>query len=432
MPRAIKDTKLDTRTARAKLKARREPYWRAIGRGTHLGYRKGTTGGFWIARYRLREGGKYVFKSLAAADDTRNPNDGDVLDFYQAQDHAREWFAEEGRKANGIGPDEPDKPYTVADTMRDYLAWYAAHRKPSGLSFATYAVNAHILPSLGAITVPDLTTKQVEAWHHELAATPGRLRSAKGDPIRHRAAPDDEDGKRARKATANRILVILRAGLNRAFRDPENGIESDAPWRRVEPFEGVDAAKIRYLTPNECTRLINASEPAFRRLVQAALLTGCRYGDLIAMQCDDFSADAGTIAVYHPKSGKPRHVPLNDEGVAFFTRVTAGREGTLFLKSDGQPWGRWHQRRRLAAAAEAAKLEGATFHILRHTYGSALAMQGVPMSVIAKAMGHSDTRMTEKHYAHLAPSYVADTIRANLPPLGIVEPDTVTTLRQRG
>ena len=48
-----------------------------------------------------------------------------------------------------------------------------------------------------------------------------------------------------------------------------------------------------------------------------------------------------------------------------------------------------------------------------------MAMQGVPMGVIAAAMGHADTRMTEKHYAHLAPSYVAEMIRANLPKLGI-------------
>jgi integrase len=41
------------------------------------------------------------------------------------------------------------------------------------------------------------------------------------------------------------------------------------------------------------------------------------------------------------------------------------------------------------------------------------------MGVIAKQMGHADTRMTEKHYAHLAPSYVADTIRAHFPKLGI-------------
>ena len=56
-----------------------------------------------------------------------------------------------------------------------------------------------------------------------------------------------------------------------------------------------------------------------------------------------------------------------------------------------------------------------TFHILRHTHGSHLAMNGVPMGVIAAQLGHADTRMTEKHYAHLAPSYVAQTIRANFP-----------------
>ena len=42
------------------------------------------------------------------------------------------------------------------------------------------------------------------------------------------------------------------------------------------------------------------------------------------------------------------------------------------------------------------------------------------MCVIAAQLGHSDTRMTEKHYAHLSPSYVAETVRANMPELGIV------------
>ena len=50
-----------------------------------------------------------------------------------------------------------------------------------------------------------------------------------------------------------------------------------------------------------------------------------------------------------------------------------------------------------------------------------LAMQGVPMPVIARQLGHADTRMTEKHYAHLSPNYVADTIRAHFPELGILE-----------
>jgi len=51
-----------------------------------------------------------------------------------------------------------------------------------------------------------------------------------------------------------------------------------------------------------------------------------------------------------------------------------------------------------------------TFHILRHTHGSHLAMPGVPMGVIAAQLGHADTRMTEKHYTHLAPSYSMKTL----------------------
>jgi integrase len=58
-------------------------------------------------------------------------------------------------------------------------------------------------------------------------------------------------------------------------------------------------------------------------------------------------------------------------------------------------------------------------------------MKGVPMGVIAAQLGHSDTRMTERHYAHLAPSYVADTVRAALPGLGIIGQTNVVTLQPK-
>ena len=74
--------------------------------------------------------------------------------------------------------------------------------------------------------------------------------------------------------------------------------------------------------------------------------------------------------------------------------------------------------------------KGVSLHTLRHTHGSHLAMNGVPMAVIAKQLGHADTRMTEKHYAHLAPSYVAQTIRANFPVLGLADGADVIPLRR--
>jgi hypothetical protein len=55
-------------------------------------------------------------------------------------------------------------------------------------------------------------------------------------------------------------------------------------------------------------------------------------------------------------------------------------------------------------------------------------MRGVPLAVIAAQLGHADTRMVEKHYRHLAPSYIADTVRAAFGELGIVERSNVATI----
>jgi hypothetical protein len=52
-------------------------------------------------------------------------------------------------------------------------------------------------------------------------------------------------------------------------------------------------------------------------------------------------------------------------------------------------------------------------------------MRGVPLAVIAAQLGHADTRMVEKHYGHMAPSYIADTVRTAFGSLDIVEPSGV-------
>ena len=94
MARTARDTRLDTRNARLKLKQRREPYWRTIHEGAALGYRKGSRGGFWIARHYNAERGRR-FESLGIADDATDadPSGHGVLSFTQAQEKARAWIA---------------------------------------------------------------------------------------------------------------------------------------------------------------------------------------------------------------------------------------------------------------------------------------------------------------------------------------------------
>ena len=86
----------------------------------------------------------------------------------------------------------------------------------------------------------------------------------------------------------------------------------------------------------------------------------------------------------------------------------------------------------MAEACDRAKITPRiSFHILRHTWASLAVMNGVPLLVVAKNLGHSDTRMVEKHYGHLAPSYIADAIREGAPRFGFKPDRKVATLAAR-
>jgi integrase len=418
MSRLTRDARLETRQARSRLKARHEPYWKQIHPGLSIGYRKGARGGVWMAR-RLLDG-KYAKKTLGTADDTADADGMEVLDYKQAHLQALEFNPTPEQRARG--------PYTVRDAMDDYLSWYKVHRKDH--QRAKYTVEAHILPKLGDVTVADLTAPKLNKWLQGLVEAPIRRRGAKNVV---EVDPNDPAAMRRRKASANRILTVLKAALNRAW---EQGLApSTDAWRRVKPFRAVDVPKERYLSEQECTRLLNACASEFRPLVRAALLTGCRYGELCRLRVQDFNPDAGVIVIQESKPGKRRHVPLTAEGVEFFKQTTAGklRGALVFTRPDGEAWGKSHQARRMRDASAAAKIEPpVSFHDLRNTYGSLLAMKGVPLNVISEVLGHADTRMTQLHYAHLQPSYIADTVRANLPSFGSEDTNVVPLEKKAG
>ena len=90
---------------------------------------------------------------------------------------------------------------------------------------------------------------------------------------------------------------------------------------------------------------------------------------------------------------------------------------------------KFEQLRLMAYVCEHANIKPPIgFHGLRHTWASHAVMNGVPLLVVAKNLGHSDTRMVEKHYGHLAPSYVTDAIRAGAPKFGFKPDKSVVPL----
>jgi integrase len=420
MARTVRDTNLETRTARLRLAIRAEPYWRAIDPGAHLGYYRGRRGGSWVAR--LYQEGRYRKTALGTADDSSDSDGVAILSFSQAQAAARNWFSKLAREAAGIEP-LTEGPYRVRDAVLDYLADYK-RRGGKALAATEAAANAHIIPTLGNARLELLTAARIREWHSGLAEAPARLRTKSSalQPRTRTLDPDDTELMRRRRATANRVLTVLKAALNHAFR--EGRVANDEAWRRVKPFREADAARVRYLSHDEARRLVNATDPGLRPMVQAALLTGCRYSELATLCLEDFDSGAGTIRIRTAKSGKARHVVLTDDGIILFRRLAAGKPyGALLLpRADGKRWGKAHAQRPLTHACKAARISpAASFHVLRHTYASHLVMAGASLQVVAANLGHADTRMTEKHYAHLAPNYVADVIRATMPHLGLVE-----------
>lgn len=426
MARSIRDSKLDSPTARTKLKVSGKPYYRSIDAGLHLGYRKGVSGGRWVLRMYLG-GERYEVETIAAADDVQTADGKEVLSFSQAQKAARK-RAEERRKPKGAAG-----PLTVGRVLDLYVEMLESAQKKSAAYDARSRIKNHIRPALGEVLVADLTREVIAKWLNDVAERPRHVRGKKEKASRPLAKPKTDDERRRRKASGNRTLTVLRAALNLAFRDGHAG--SNAAWARVTPFEQVEQARVRYFTIDEVTRLVNAAGGAFRSLVNAALFTGCRYGELCRLRVGDFNPDSGTIFVAMSKSGKARHVVLTEEGQTFFAQIAAGRptDALMLVKADGSAWGPSHQIRPMEEACKAAKVVRAGFHILRHTAASHNVMGGVPLPVVAQNLGHADSRMTERHYSHLAPSYVAETIRKFAPTFGTVEPSNVKTIeRARG
>jgi integrase len=374
MARNSTDWPITTPAQRSRLTPRHEPYWRGIHPGLHLGYRKGK----WIVR--RSEAGHTTKKSIGYADDRDKANGQTILSFQQATE-----------KALTLMSAPTPGGYTVAKAWEAYLADYEV-RSGKDTKGLEYAYNRHIKTKLGRIRLDSLQTGTIRRWLNDLART------------------DEPEKKRAKQATANKQLTKLKAALNYAYQHDMGG--NRAVWDKVRPFKNVDAPRIRFITIKQVKALIKHAETAFVPLIQAAVYTGARWSELCRLQVSDVYSDR--IYIAESKSGKTRDIPLSDEGKRFFKKACKSATDYVFT-IEGDSWGKSMQHRRMHAASEGAKIRPAiNFHLLRHFYASLLVGEGVSLQIVAQLLGHSDTRITEKHYAHLQPLTMANAVQKNL------------------
>lgn len=233
-------------------------------------------------------------------------------------------------------------------------------------------------------------------------------------PLASITALDIEDIKRRMSATYSPQTVKHALGLvRRVYRKLSDwGLYQGKLPTDTVAMPKVDAARTRFLTPEEAELLLAALKRRSRKWHDIALLslkTGMRLGEILSLRAEDVNLEAKTIYLRDAKAGS-RAVILSEAACT----VLAGRmrpRGLIFPSrgSDGQGVSCRVSNSYLLAVKDTGLNDGITdarqkvvFHTLRHTFASWLAQNGVPLYVIGELLGHKTLEMT-KRYSHLCP-----------------------------
>lgn len=217
--------------------------------------------------------------------------------------------------------------------------------------------------------------------------------------------------------TAGRELSVLGAAVQHDWR--AGRLTEPVPvWLPPKPD-----AKDRWLNRSEAARLLQACRSNrdqqwhLSLFIRLGLYTGARSEAILTLRWPQVDFHRRLIDFNPPgrqrtKKGRPV-IPIPDQLMAPLR--AARRRGTDIgpvLHYFGAPVG--SIKKAFGRACERAGLEDVTPHTLRHTCASWLAQNGVPFPVIARYLGHKDSRTTERTYAHHAPDYLRQATEALL------------------
>ncbi|MFM0544004.1 tyrosine-type recombinase/integrase [Paraburkholderia strydomiana] len=360
---------INSKTARDKLEARREPYWSRIQTGLFVGYRKPEQGqGTWIARRRT-EDGKQLYKALGTFDA-----------YDEAAKAANLW-------ANAIDAGVSSKGMTVKQACEHYVEHLGLHKGRASERDAEGRFKRLVYDAkLGRTDLSKLRTSDLTAW---LSAQIGQDEDD----------AEDEDDLRRAKDSANRNLASLKAALNLALRD--RLVATDAGWKTVSKFRDVGRRRDAFLPTLQRKALMEACPADLQKLVKAMLLTGARPGELANANVQHFDRAQGTLAL-QGKTGY-RVVTLSSAAVEFFGDCAKDKIGNAALLATAfdQRWNKDLWKKPFKAAARAANLPTtAVMYSLRHTAISEMIAAGMDSFIVARLAGTS-TAMIDAHYGHL-------------------------------
>jgi integrase len=379
MARHVRSSKIETRTQRLKLAVDSAPYFARIGRGLAIGYRRNQTAGTWLVRAADGKGGNWT-RSFATADDFEEADGERVLDFWGAQDRARQLAR---GKDNA---DDDTKPVTVAQALDHYAADLKAR---GGLVYNAERVRFHLSPALLGRPVSLLTVRELRRWRDALAA---------------KVAP----------GTVNRTRAAFAAALELAATQNPARITNRENWRvGLKGLPNADQPRDAVMPDGTIRRLVAAAYEESHELgllVEVLAVTGTRISQAVRLTVADLQADRSDPRLLMPCSRKGRGrkverrpVPISASLAMLLKQAAAGRSAgaPLLVKPDGSAWNTQRSEHRVPfmRAVKRAGLDPKIMtYVFRHSSIVRQLLAGTPVRIVAHAHD-TGVAMLEKTYS---------------------------------
>ena len=280
--------------------------------------------------------------------------------------------------ARRASPEAEHDPPPAVPLFREFVegAWTEVHfrrYKPSTKRGFRSLLAVRILPTFGSKRLDRITPAQVRRWFDKVSRT----------------APGN----------ANNALKLFRQIMNFAVArghietNPSRGIRRNRRPPLTRFLSREEIARLHRVLDDHAAR----GQRAQADIVRLLLLTGCRKSEIVRLRWSEVHDEFLVLA--DAKTG-PRKVPLNTRAREILDRQP--RNGGPFVfpsprdpsRPRGAELGLWRRVRTQAG------IEDVRLHDLRHTHASHAVMNGVPVPVVSRLLGHADVGMTLR-YAHL-------------------------------
>lgn len=265
-----------------------------------------------------------------------------------------------------------------------------------------------IYPHIGGIVMQKLRPFKVAEWHETLLATGGIT----GKPLSARTVGHAH--RVLHRALARAVQnEVLGRNVASAVKPPK--VEDE----EVEIFEADEVVSV----------LAKLAGHELGTIANAALASGARRGELLALTWERLNVEAATMSIKRtleqtgaglrfkpPKTKRGfREITLPPSAVAVLRehrrrqlelrlQLGLGRpdsDALVFCRADGSPIPPNDLSRDWARVCKALELPRRSFHALRHTHASALISAGHDVVAISRRLGHKSPSTTLRIYAHL-------------------------------